>query len=1534
MSLQSAKTILGMQARYQRNNVVPVSEDPRGSSSRENGSKASGKPRVPSLQVHADGDRPTFEIIAVPGLGADPHFTWTKEVQTSPQKSDEHDDATAVKAKNKVPTPRVHLLDLFVEFFPMARILRFEDNSDWQGDAVVKTTDEMGRRLWAQIEATRLPSRLPIILIGHSLGGLVIKQALCAGRSESAIDDILGIIFLGTPHQGASAAKGIARLATALNRFRTDDTLLKFLTKNNPGLSDLRDRFDEVLSQIGERKATIRIIAFYETKKSYGLKEPLVNRDSATTHADAYERHLVNTDHSGLNKCCSKNDGLFVQLTDAIERLRYPSRLKLADLLIKRNHYTAARLEIVRLSGAKLDFRQCYINLTIEQRSGQESTCERQETPSSPFSVSAREVKNRPLPGMLSVKDVFDHVQGRRAPFSLLVREKVKSEDLGLSTIFDQRRGPDGALILPRRIMIRGRAGVGKSTLCKKIIHDFLHHGMWGDLFHRILWVPLRNLARDERMTNPGYNFKSLFKDEFFPDNDEFAEELARDWSTKSGDSLFVLDGLDEVSKILAKESRMKDFIEELLRQPNLIVTSRPYANHSAVANVHLEAEVMGFHPDQVVAYLKADPEMTGRVDEFMSFIDRRWILRDLVQVPILLDALCFIWDNPRRKGIHDTMAGIYIAICQTLWEKDLQKLQLDDPESLPSENQSKFQHVQTILELLAFSGLSRNLADFTTDHRDVLARHFRSPKGFPLDATLRCISFMRSSDSPELSNRNYHFLHLTFQEFFAAQYFVRRWIDSVELEYVFNEGESDAENCPAQPFKFLQIYKYSPDYDVFWRLVTGLMAARSADHLRLFFAAVEQEPLDLLGPAHQRLVMHCLAEVDEKSELLIRPKLEARLYQWMMFERDIEDGAGATILAEPGFPEAYLCKALDYHSLRRTMHLQRLDSRILWILFVLKRNKRPLSEKVEARIFELLIEEKFRDEAAITLKCLPSLSMITLRGIMKLLMDKLKDQGLRNAAADVLRGHASLPEEIVNDLIALRRNEDEHLWALAAFASGDYVFDLTKESACLVSLLLGDYVGEGQDWAIRGLYLTMTPSEKTESTLVRLMKEHQSSEARESSAILLGKIPRLFPATLAVLVQVLSDCHDARTTCLVISLLHQQRQKFPESSQEALASLFLRMPDLRFDIAYILREQHSLPTEVSMTLMCVLENEENDAGYRHLAIEALNGSIDCLPHPVVIVLTNLVANDSHSDVLRSSAAALLRYQSTSPADTETLERLLRDKSSCVRSFALKTLSYRDPGLLTTSSLCGVLERQLPHFEVDGWTTESAQAVEAFEALEALQGRSDLLPSDEMVLLRFMSIARALAHEPRPKEEHLGPRIWLEPFVSPLVMAVVAATILARQPQLSEATKESLLRSLSTADNKRVFRFLSAALFGHQKQTMLPPMTDDLVRSAILTPGFLDRILKSFGWRLTSEPQSKSAPNTSIYVDLIFALHSGLVLRSCFERVTLCIDGNLCIIDQSQGRRSLYFSDGEIDRLRHGIGVFNKHYGIFSDSDE
>lgn len=139
--------------------------------------------REEKIQVINDPQNAKFEIVAVHGLGADPEHTW---------------EGVDLEDKHT----RVHLLrGLLPKDFPNARILSYKHNADWLFDSPTQSTDDVSQRLMRHLgeQRNRSGSNLPIIFIGHSFGGLVIKKALCDKNGTDILNNTCGIIFLGTP---------------------------------------------------------------------------------------------------------------------------------------------------------------------------------------------------------------------------------------------------------------------------------------------------------------------------------------------------------------------------------------------------------------------------------------------------------------------------------------------------------------------------------------------------------------------------------------------------------------------------------------------------------------------------------------------------------------------------------------------------------------------------------------------------------------------------------------------------------------------------------------------------------------------------------------------------------------------------------------------------------------------------------------------------------------------------------------------------------------------------------------------------------------------------------------------------------------------------------------------------------------------------------------------------------------------------------------------------------------------------------------
>lgn len=82
---------------------------------------------------------------------------------------------------------------------------------------------------------------------------------------EDMVDSTYGIVFLGTPHYGSSSSRLAIFLAWVSGGLGSDNTLLFFLRKCSPHLSDLEKAFRKLVIDAEGRKEKLQIASFCET---------------------------------------------------------------------------------------------------------------------------------------------------------------------------------------------------------------------------------------------------------------------------------------------------------------------------------------------------------------------------------------------------------------------------------------------------------------------------------------------------------------------------------------------------------------------------------------------------------------------------------------------------------------------------------------------------------------------------------------------------------------------------------------------------------------------------------------------------------------------------------------------------------------------------------------------------------------------------------------------------------------------------------------------------------------------------------------------------------------------------------------------------------------------------------------------------------------------------------------------------------------------------------------------------------------------
>jgi hypothetical protein len=144
----------------------------------------------------------------------------------NPQSKNDRDHAWDTWRKPSGPKGRLWLRDDLPQYVPETRIFLYEYNwteVHWKNrDSFINEATEL---LLAIMERDDIESR-PILFLGHSIGGLLIKQALVNAHNNRKFtpikDATKGLAFFATPHNGMNwklkSPEGFKRTTTCRRR--------------------------------------------------------------------------------------------------------------------------------------------------------------------------------------------------------------------------------------------------------------------------------------------------------------------------------------------------------------------------------------------------------------------------------------------------------------------------------------------------------------------------------------------------------------------------------------------------------------------------------------------------------------------------------------------------------------------------------------------------------------------------------------------------------------------------------------------------------------------------------------------------------------------------------------------------------------------------------------------------------------------------------------------------------------------------------------------------------------------------------------------------------------------------------------------------------------------------------------------------------------------------------------------------------------------------------------------------------------------
>ena len=177
------------------------------------------------------------------------------------------------------------------------------------------------------------------------------------------------------------------------------------------------------------------------------------------------------------------------------------------------------------------------------------------------------------------------------------------------------------------KVLILGKAGVGKTTLMHYISYKWAKEELWSNRFEYVFRIRLKDLNSEWEGYYKKKYYKGDLEENFYKEKDLFTcflhnslgskakqiislERLRSNVESESNKSktLFLIDGYDEITQLLGDEKgkNAQSIIDELKTYPNLIMTSRPNSVPKKLENEFKSIiENIGLDKEGISQYVK-----------------------------------------------------------------------------------------------------------------------------------------------------------------------------------------------------------------------------------------------------------------------------------------------------------------------------------------------------------------------------------------------------------------------------------------------------------------------------------------------------------------------------------------------------------------------------------------------------------------------------------------------------------------------------------------------------------------------------------------------------------------------------------------------------------------------------------------------------------------------------------------------------------------------------------------------------------------
>ena len=411
-----------------------------------------------------------------------------------------------------------------------------------------------------------------------------------------------------------------------------------------------------------------------------------------------------------------------------------------------------------------------------------------------------------------------------------------------------------------RKILIYGRAGIGKTTLIHKIAHMWAKNHLWSNNFSHAFWISLRRLNRYTSTDIIVDNLKliseviydcCLSETELEPNQLEHLKTILAPPSNCK--ILFLLDGYDEVTSDPKYNFIAKKFLDSVLRNRKfyIIMTSRPNAVESTLqSRFDRQLENIGLDPNDVQVYIDKYFDKSELLDckvSILQFIKEKKVIQGLVRIPINLFLLCYNW-NILRNTIDNTclLSDLYEQTVSLLLKRYLNKTLGSNTTNMTSrETEIRCHEEYMLLGRIAFTGMQAGQIIIT---KDIIVE--LEAKTEVLENVVKKTGLLKGigDKGSKIIDKDHYFIHLTFQEYFAARHIVTLL-------------ESSNQDILQYAIRFIEKYKYCRIHERTISFIAGIIGRRSKDVRYRFWDLILNRTIDLGLIKQATLIIRCIQE-------------------------------------------------------------------------------------------------------------------------------------------------------------------------------------------------------------------------------------------------------------------------------------------------------------------------------------------------------------------------------------------------------------------------------------------------------------------------------------------------------------------------------------------------------------------------------------------------------------------------------------------------------------------------------------------------